>query len=74
MSTFVKYTTKEGDRMDLIALSQFGNSHNWGPIIDANPGLHLSESFEAGVIIKIPVLTKQEAEISNNKTLPPWKQ
>lgn len=74
MASFVKYTTKEGDRIDLIALAAFGNSHNWEPIISANPGLPLSESFGPGVVIKIPVISKQEAKIANNQTLPPWKQ
>lgn len=74
MSGFIEYTTTQGDRLDLIAHKVYGNSHNWGPILEANPGFAIDEVYQAGITIAVPVKDSQDIGLNNDQNLPPWKK
>lgn len=72
---FAEYTTKDGDRIDTIALNAYGNSHqNWKVIFDANPQLPILDEYEGGIKINIPVLSSATTNLLNSQSLPPWKR
>lgn len=69
-TSLLRYTTREGDRWDLIAHRYYGNALMIGDLIAANPHLPVAESFAAGLTVYVPVLAQQP----NNRQgeLPPW--
>lgn len=71
MAGHVEYTTKIGDRWDLIAYKSYGDATMMQPIIDANPGLAIDAVFEPGVILLIPILEDDTAGFDLD-LLPPW--
>ena len=54
----LEYTLKEGDRLDLLSLHFYNNTHKWWRILDANPqiifGADLMLSKYVGETILIP--------------------
>ncbi len=54
----LEYTINEGDRLDLLSLHFYNNSHRWWRILDANPqilfGADLMLSEYIGETILIP--------------------
>lgn len=71
MSQFVKYITKQEERFDQIAFNVYGDSGRWKDIIDANPTLPLQPNYAAGIVIRVPIITLADSELTQN--LPPWK-
>lgn len=70
MSAVLRYTTKDGDRWDVIAHKHYGNALLIDGLIAANPHLPLAEGFESGVTVFVPVL---ESKPKNNQAdMPPW--
>lgn len=69
--SFVIYTTKEGDRWDLIAFEAYGDATAYGPIIAANPHIPIRPELEAGTKVWIPV---REAPALAAQQVPPWKR
>lgn len=68
---YTQYTTREGDRWDLIAYRAYGDANNITPIVEANKGIAIDDVLRAGVVLNIPVLARAEADKS---LLPPWKR
>ncbi|MDE2577958.1 MAG: tail protein X [Hyphomicrobiales bacterium] len=75
MTTFVSYTTKPGDRWDLIAYRMYGDATRYGPIVDANRAFYVRDPLVSilavlppGLTLKIPVLDPPAA--ANG---PPWR-
>lgn len=67
-----EYITQQGDRWDTISYKAYGDATNFGPIQDANPNIPITDVFEGGVRLIIPI---KEDEISTNlDLLPPWKR
>lgn len=67
---YVKYTTRAGDTFDLLALAAYNNEKYASLIISANLLYADTLVFDAGVELKIPVVTKSELPA----TLPPWRR
>lgn len=70
MSAVLRYTTRDGDRWDLIAYKHYGNAMLIDGLIAANPHLPLAETFKSGLTVFIPVLANKPN--SNQDKLPPW--
>jgi|DEB0MinimDraft_12_1074336.scaffolds.fasta_scaffold00179_16 phage tail protein X len=70
---YIKYTTEQGERFDQIAQKLFGEPGRWKDVINANPTLALVKNFDAGVVIRVPILqTATPTGVAAN--LPPWKR
>ncbi|WP_165009737.1 tail protein X [Neisseria yangbaofengii] len=70
MSAVLRYTTRAGDRWDLIAHKHYGNALMIDGLIAANPHLPLAEEFSDGLTVFVPVL---ESKPKNSQAdMPPW--
>lgn len=67
---FVKYVTREGDTFDALALGLYNNEMQASDIIAHNPDYCDVLIFDAGVELKLPVFSDQDAP----ETLPPWRK
>ncbi|MCI1478121.1 MAG: tail protein X [Clostridium beijerinckii] len=66
---YYKYTTKQGDTFDSIALEFYGEENYSVFIIQLNPNYINTVIFDEGVNLIIP-----DINIKNTSTLPPWKK
>lgn len=66
---YYEYETLQGDCWDSIALDYYGDEYKASLLMAANPEHIRTIIFEAGIILKVPLI--EEAQAS---TLPPWKQ
>ncbi len=64
-----KYTTKQGDTFDSIALEFYGEETYSVFIMQLNPNYIGTLVFDYGINLVIP-----EINIKNDSTLPPWKK
>ncbi len=71
MSSYTEYTTKQGDRFDLIAFKAYGDASRSGDIIKANRGIAIAPVLPAGIKLLIPVIDVATISADN---LPPWKR
>ncbi len=65
-----KYTTKQGDTWDSIALKQVGTESAMTELIEANPQHRTIVRFPAGVVLSIP----EVSTVITPESLPPWKR
>ncbi len=63
------YETIQGDTFDSISLDFYDEEYYASEIINANPDLGSIIIFDAGVKLKIPILSTKD-----NDLLPPWKR
>lgn len=70
---FIKYTTRENQRLDQIAHAVYGDSNRWKDIIDANPTMPIIANYSAGLVLRIPIVSTTDDNFEN-ENLPPWKQ
>lgn len=69
----INYTSKQGDRWDLLTYKMYGSVTGMKTIMDANPYVALSPVIPAGSVIIIPIAEDTDnAVITEN--LPPWKK
>ncbi|MEA5135709.1 MAG: tail protein X [Candidatus Fimivivens sp.] len=68
-SDFLYYKTRAGDTFDIIALDYYNSEFKAMHIAAANPVYAGTVVFDAGVLLKIPVIEQSAAE-----SLPPWKR
>ncbi len=82
---YTTYTTKEGDRWDLIAYAAYGAlkvmiTDDSGEVVERdaidliiqeNKGIYVEPVLESGLILKIPILEFVDIE---KDLLPPWKR
>jgi len=66
-----EYITKEGDRWDSISYKMYGDVYKIDELIKANPGVPVNGKLEAGLTLKVPILSEKEAD---KTSLPPWKK
>lgn len=66
------YITTKGDRWDSIAYKAYGDASDFNIIQDANPNVSITDVFEGGVKLIIPI--QEETVNSNLDLLPPWKR
>lgn len=64
------YTTRDGDRWDLIAHKYYGNALLIDGLIAANPHLPIAEAFGAGLTVFVPVLESKPK--NSQQEMPPW--
>lgn len=70
MSAVLRYTTRAGDRWDLIAHRHYGNTLMIENLIAANPHLPLAEEFGSGLTVFVPVLETKPK--NSQEDMPPW--
>lgn len=70
MASF-NYTTKEGDRIDLLAHRFYGSMKGIAILSDANPDIPLDAIYPTGTRLVIPIIADS---VVINENLPPWKK
>lgn len=73
MSAYLEHLTLDGDRLDLLAWTYYGDVARVAPILQANPGLFspmLPTVLPSGLTLKIPIL--EEADATSSEGVPPW--
>ena len=79
-----EYITQAGDRWDLIAYKAYGTvdtitldddstSNAMSLIIATNPDIVITDILDAGLVVKVPVVSNS-TNLLTNSSLPPWKQ
>lgn len=75
MTRFVEYTTKPGDRWDLIAYRAYGDAARYAEIIDANRDLFATDPLTpiprvlpVGLTLRVPLLDAPVVVVP-----PPWR-
>lgn len=69
-TNFYKYTTKEGDMFDMIALKFYNEEKMATTIIEANPDYADVVVFDADIELIIPIVQDTEGI----ETKPPWRR
>lgn len=67
---YYKYTTKEGDTFDMIALNFYDEEKMATTIIEANPDYSDVIIFDADVELIIPIVEG----VDGIETTPPWRR
>ena len=67
MAKTFDYVTMQGDTFDMLALVAYNSESKASLIIQENPRHASVLIFDAGITIKIPMISKSAAA-----TLPPW--
>lgn len=74
-SEYLDYTTRTGDRLDLLAYRFYGDALQWPRIMEANPAPALDELrqpvLNAGTLLKIPIVT--QADLLDRQVFEPWR-
>lgn len=73
MAETLTYITKENVRWDTIAHQAYGDASLMNKIIEANPGVDISEKLPGGIVLNIPVI-ETTASVPAENLLPPWKR
>ncbi len=66
---YYEYITLQGDTFDMIALDFYDDESYASKIIEVNPEYCKVIIFDAGIILKIPIVEDTSPEV-----LPPWKR
>jgi phage tail protein X len=69
MMEYYEYTTLQGDTYDSIALDFYNDEAKASIIIQANQAHRKTILFNAGVVLKIPIIEEDQSD-----SLPPWKK
>ncbi len=69
-SQSIKYTTRQGDTFDELALQVYNSEKKAHLLIEANPDYADVLIFDAGIELTIPV----DEEIVLPETLAPWRR
>ena len=70
---YIEHKTIAGERWDQLAYRYYGNALLYEPIIRANPYVNIETALEEGVVLRIPLLDRDEFS-ENLGDLPPWRQ
>ena len=73
MSENLTYITKENIRWDIISFQAYGDATRMNTIIEANPGVDITEKLPGGIELQIPVI-ETTASAPADSLLPPWKR
>ena len=65
------YVTVQGDKWDLIAHQQLGDTRHMNRLMAANPEYLEYYIFPAGIELQLPEIEAEQAALS---ALPPWRQ
>ena len=65
----------EGQRWDTLAWLYYGDSGQYGRIMQANPAVDITTHLSAGTLVLVPVLPLSEVQqVQATNDLPPWKR
>lgn len=74
--TYIEYSTRDGDRWDMLAYTYYSDVQLQFQLIEANrdlfPGFSVPARLPAGLTLKIP-LRAQKVNVDDT-LLPPWKR
>lgn len=70
VDSVLQYTTRAGDRWDIIAHKYYGDATLIGGLIAANPHLPIAEQFAANLTVLVPVLPASPQTAQQD--MPPW--
>ena len=65
------YVTVQGDKWDLIAHQQLGDTRHMNKLMAASPQCLDYYIFPAGIELQLPEIDPEQAGLSS---LPPWRQ
>lgn len=68
---YVPYYTKEGDTWSGIAYKATGSIGRMKDVIEANPGVPITDVLAGGIRLQVPLVEEVELDAVN---LPPWKR
>jgi phage tail protein X len=68
---YTEYTTKQGDRWDLVAYKAYGDVAKLPLLIEANPYVPVLPVLPVGIKLRVPVLSDESLD---KNLLPPWKR
>jgi phage tail protein X len=71
MTTYLEYTTMEGDRWDLIAWRCYGDPYAYVEIVAVNRHVPIVPVLDGGLTIYVPLREPAQLDITK---LPPWKR
>lgn len=71
---YITHVTVDGERWDQIAAQYYGDVHDYGRLIAANPDVPITVRLPAGLVLIIPVIELDDTVIDNSEDLPPWKR
>lgn len=69
---YYKYRTRSGDTYDMLALAFYNEERLASKIVQSNPRYSGVVVFEAGVLLKIPVL--DNSNTAAPETVAPWRR
>lgn len=67
---YEEYITRDGDTYDLLAIAFYNDEKKASYIIQANENYIGTLVFEAGIILRVPILDETDVP----ETLPPWRR
>lgn len=67
---FLEHLTTEGERWDQIAWKYYGDPHDYGRIVAANPHAPITPTLPGGLRLNIPIIERAAAVAPQEK--PPW--
>lgn len=70
---YTTYTTKEGDRWDMVANATYGDPYGYAPIVQANPQYRLLRDLPGAIALRVPVLTEPSDSVDPD-LVPPWRR
>lgn len=70
---YIEHISVTGDRWDTLAWHYYGDAALMSPIIAANPQLRILPVLEAGLQVRIPILSAPDPAMTAEE-LPPWKR
>jgi hypothetical protein len=70
---YTQHIAIEGQRWDTVAEIRYGRSDLAKIIIAANPNIPITPRLEAGTVLQIPILEKNDPE-TDPSLLPHWKR
>jgi phage tail protein X len=68
---YVPYYTKDGDTWTGIGYKATGSINRAREIIEANPGVPITDVLPGGIRLQVPLFEEVELDVVN---LPPWKR
>jgi hypothetical protein len=67
---YIPHITIGGERWDTLAWNYYGDPTLVSGMILANPAVPIEPQFEAGQLVRIPIIQRAQSTTAN---LPPWK-
>lgn len=73
MEKIVQHTVIDGQRWDQVSTEYYGRADMMNKIIEANPGVPITDVLPGGIVLNIPIIDKADV-LTDAERLPPWKR